>query len=266
MAERTPAKVPRKRAAPTAKKVVPRKAVPRVRSAKQEPLVLSGSPHAVRGIITLANTGTERLVIRGALLHLPGREPIAVPLTALVAPGSTTETAVSVDLGAGWSAGTTLGELEVNGQRRDVELRVVQSVGVAVSPSEALVEVGSTRVSLLVHNFGNVSVRLARVTRGRLIPHDWGDPHIHSSGDPHVHDSGDPHEDATLRLRSSLLLQPGDETSIQAEVEIPKDLPVDRRHRAVLPVGPADLIVTVLPSDPRATTTPKPRTPTRKES
>ena len=86
-----------------------------------------------------------------------------------------------------------------------------------------------------------------------------------------AHDSGDPHEDspdATLRLARSVTIQPGAELAMQVVVEIPKGLPADRRHRARLPIGPADLVVTVLPTDPPATTASKARsrTTTRKES
>ncbi len=99
MAERTTPAAPRKRApakAAQAKAVRP----------KSPALVLTGPPHAVRGRITLENTGAERLVIRGAIIHLPKRDPIPVPLTALVGPGATTEAMVSADLGGGWPAGT----------------------------------------------------------------------------------------------------------------------------------------------------------------
>lgn len=239
MAERATPAAPRKRA--------PVKAV----RAKTDPtkapsLVLTGPPHAVRGRISLANTGPERLVIRGATIHLPKREPIAVPLTALVGPGATTEAVVSADLGGDWPAGTVRGELDVNGQRRDVEVRVIQTVGLDVTPRDVLVVAGVTSISIIVRNFGNVPVPLARVSRGHLVAHDSGDP-----------DEDSP--DATLTLPRSVTLQPGVELSMQVDVEVPKGLPHDRRHRANLPVGPADLVVTVLPSDPPPATPGKAR-------
>jgi hypothetical protein len=228
---------------------------------KPSPLVLTGPPHAVRGRITLANGGSDRLVIRGAVIHLPEREPVAVPLTALIGPGVTTEAVVSADLGGGWPAGTVLGELEVNGQRRAVEVRVTPTIGVTITPAEALATEGVTRLDVVVHNVGNVAVPLARVTRGHLVAHDNDEPR--ESGDPHVDQA-----DATLRLAKSVTLQPGQEVPMQVVVEIPKGLPADRRHRARLPVGTADLVVIVLPTDPPTAPASKPRsrTTTRKES
>jgi hypothetical protein len=242
MAERATPAAPRKRA--------PRKAV----DDKVPSLVLTGPPHAVRGRISLANTGTERLVIRGAFIHLPKRDPIPVPLTALIGPGATTDAVVSADLGGNWPAGTVHGELEVSGQRRDVEVRVVQTIGLDITPGDVMVSAGATPISIIVRNFGNVAVPLARVSRGHLMAHDGGDP-------------SDDSPDATLRLARAVTIAPGAELAMQVSVEIPKGLPPDRRHRAHLPIGPADLVVTVLPTDPPAASAGKARTrtTTRKE-
>jgi len=233
----------------------PRKRPPRTTTtaAKRPALVLTGPPSSVRGRITLTNTGSERLVIRGATLHLPDQDPITVPLTALVGPGASTEAVVAADLGGGWPAGPLRGELEVNGQRRDIELRVAETISVAVAPGEVLATAGTTAVSLTVRNHGNVEIPLARVTRGRLVPHD--------------DDTPDNAPDATLTLTKPVTLAPGNELVLAAQVSIPKGLAPDRRHRARLPLGPADLLVTVLPIDPPTTTgKARPRTTTRKES
>ncbi len=216
---------------------------------------MAGPPQSVRGRITLTNTGSERLVIRGATMHLPGREPIAIPLTALVGPGASTEAMVAADLGGGWPAGALRGELEVNGVRRGIEVRVAQTVGLNVSPSEALATMGSTPVSIAVRNYGNVPIPLASLTRGRLVPHDRDDP------------QGE-FPDATMTLPKTTIVEPGAEVVLSATVTIPKGLAPDRRHRAHLPLGPADLVITVLPTD-APTAAPgkaRSRTTTRKES
>ena len=203
-------------------------------------MILSGPPRSLRGRISVANTGPERLVIKGALLHLPKQSPIPVQLTALVGPGATVDSVVSIDLGPGWPAGTSRGELEVNEQRRDVEVHVVPTIGIDVTPGELLAAEGTTTITLDLRNVGNVTLPLARTTRGRLVAHDSGDPHVDSS------------HDATLRLARAVTLKPGESASLSAEVLVPPGLASDRRHRAHLPIGPADLVVTVLPVDPPA--------------
>jgi hypothetical protein len=234
----------------------PRKRPPRKPTSQRAPeLVLAGPPQSVRGRITLTNTGNERLVIRGATIHLPGREPVSVPMTALVGPGASTEAVVSADLGGGWPAGSLRGELEVNGLRRDIEVRVAQTVGLTVSPSEVLATAGTTPLSIAVRNSGNVAIPLASITRGRLVPHDRDDPNGEFS-------------DATLTLAASVVVDPGAELVLDATVTVPKGLPPDRRHRARVPIGPADLVITVLPTEAGTSPTGKARsrTTTRKES
>jgi hypothetical protein len=237
----------------------PRKRPPRKPAVQATPaLILAGPPGSVRGRITLTNTGSERLVIRGATIHLPKQAPIAVPLTALVGPGASTEAVVSADLGGDWPAGSLRGELEVNGQRQGVEIRVAESIGINVTPSEVLAVAGDTDVSLSIRNYGNVPIRLARITRGRLVPHDRDDPQSELP-------------DATLTLAKAITVEPGAELVLSAQVSIPRGLAADRRHRARLPLGPADLLATVLPTDASTSTAStarkaRTRTTTRKES
>jgi hypothetical protein len=214
--------------------------------AERDPLVLSGPPQNVRGRVTVANTTPERLAIRGGLLHLPDREPVAVPVAMLLRPASSTEVSFGIDLGRATPPGELAGELELGGQRRAVTVRVEPAFAVTVSPATLLAAAGETKARLLVRNDGNLAIPLATTTAGRLLAHDEGGSGATTQG--RAEPAGDSPE-AVLNV-SPTTLEPGQETTLDVVVTIPDGLARTRRYRAALPVGPADLVVTVLPADP----------------
>jgi hypothetical protein len=53
------------------------------------------------------------------------------------------------------------------------------------------------------------------------------------------------------QLDEPVRLEPGETRRLTAQLQVPAGLDPSRRFRATIPVGPADLTVTVLASDPR---------------
>jgi hypothetical protein len=197
------------------------------------------------------------MLVRGGVLHLAGHEPIRVPIAVALRPGTTTVAPLRIDLGPAWPAGEVAGELEVGGTSVPVTLLVEPAIEVDVSPGQVLCAEGRSTVELTVRNDGNVAIPLAARTRGRLLPHD-ADRRAESPGSgaaptraPRDLAGQEPDPQAQCRLDEPVLLAPGDSRRLTVHLEIPTGLDPTRRHRAVVPVGPADLLVTVLPTDPR---------------
>lgn len=232
------------------------------------PIALRGSPRSLVGQVPLANSTSERMLLRVGTLHLAGHDPVTVPLAVALRPGTTTVAPLRLDLGRSWPPGEMVGELEVGGTRVPISLLVEPAIALEVSPDEVLGVEGSTTVELTVQNTGNVAIPLAVRTRGQLLAHDEG----HLGGTPGTLSSviaratapkrastvtGDPEPasgpQVECHLAEPVLLDPGATGRLTVRVDVPAGLDPTRRHRATIPVGPADLTVIVLPTDPRPT-------------
>ncbi len=205
--------------------------------------MLSGPPTALRGHTSMANTSDSRIAVRGGDLRLEGLEPAALAVGAVLASGTESDVALGVDLGSSTPAGTYRGSLVIGGLARPVVVRVEELVELDVQPDTLVLVEGRTPVTLRVRNDGNTTVRLAPLVRGRLRAHDAGRDADGEADGP----------DAELRGDREVVLAPGAELDLDVVAVVPAGLDVTRRHHAVLPVGPADLAVTVLP---RASTLP----------
>ena len=190
---------------------------------------------------------------------MAGHDPIAFPLAVALRPGTTTVAPLHIDLGPAWPPGEVTGDLELGETRMPVSLVVEPVIALHLSPHEVLGVEGRWTVELTVTNEGNVAIPLARHTCGRFVAHD-SDPATVAPAAPA--DAGRvtvaPREtdpdlglQAESRLAKPVTLEPGDSRRLTVEVEVPAGLDPTRRHRAAVPFGPADLTVTVLPTDPR---------------
>ena len=220
---------------------------------------LRGSPRSLTARVSLANTGSQRLLLRSGTLHVAGHDPIAFPLAVALRPGTTTVAPLHIDLGPSWPPGEVTGDGELGEARMPVSLVVEPAIALHLSPPEVLGVEGRWTVELTVTNEGNVAIPLAKHTRGRLVAHDSGPAAVAPvapTGAGRV--TVAPREtdpdlglQAECHLAKPVTLEPGDSRRLTFEVEIPVGLDPTRRHRAAVPIGPADLTVTVLPTDSR---------------
>ena len=140
-----------------------------------------------------------------------------------------------------------------------IRFRVEPVIALHLSPHEVLGVEGRWTVELTVSNEGNVAIPLARHTCGRFVAHDSGPATVApaaptGAGQVTVAPRGSDPDlglQAESRLADPVTLEPGDSRRLTFEVEVPAGLDPTRRHRAAVPIGPADLTVTVLPTDPR---------------
>jgi len=193
-------------------------------------IVLTGPPGRLHATVSVENAVSERVSVRGAVLHRSGQEPVAGLATALISPGATASVPVSVSLSRTTPPGELEAELEVGGTRRPVRVLVEPELDLHLSPSRVLAAPGRQRLPLTLVNHGNVDIPLAALTRART---DDGGP--------------DPGPDVSLTVLDPTTVEPGAIVSVAADLTVPDDLDPTRRHVARIPVGTADLEVVVLP-------------------
>lgn len=198
-------------------------------SEQADVLVFSGPPGQLRATVTLANTGDQRLAVRGLTVRRQRAPDLPGLVAGVVAPGTTAALPVTVALEPGTGPGDYAAEVEVAGVRRPAVLHVEPELAMRVSPRRVLAEPGRQDLTIVVVNEGNVDVPLASLTRARTC--DGGD---------------DPGPDVTLTLDRHRVAPAASSLTLTAHIEVPTGLDPTRRHRASVPVGLADLEVIVL--------------------
>jgi hypothetical protein len=199
-----------------------------------EPMVLSGPPSAIRGRTSMSNSTDQRVSVQGGDLHVAGRESVPVRVGVILPPGAEAVVPLRLDLGATTPPGIYTGSLEIAGIARPVHVHVDTVVALDIAPDSLVLDAGSHELTVQVRNTGNVGVPLAPLVRSHTRPHD----------------ATDERSGPEIELRYAgrrTLLGPGEEARLDVTVVVPDALDPTRRHEAVLPIGPADLAVTVLP-------------------
>jgi hypothetical protein len=205
-------------------------------------IVLTGPPGQLRTAVSVENVAEQRVAVRGPALHRSGHEPLTGAGAAVIGPGATARVPVTFSLEAGTPPGEYDAEVEVGGVRRPALLRVEPRPSLSVSPRRLLAGVGRTTVVLTVTNDGNVGMALAPLARARTR---WDDGGPGRSRDDAGRD--DPGPDVSLSLTQPPTVEPGATVTVEGRLDVPGDLDPTRRHVARLPVGTADLDVTILP-------------------
>lgn len=230
--------------------------------------MFSGPPGLLRGTVTVANTGERALAVRGVTVRrLAGTEGAGTPrpartepdqpgagqpephhpeplrpepdrlapaatgsAAALIRPGAVGEVPVTITLPAWVEAGDYEAEVELAGATRRALLHVDPELAMTVRPRRLLAHPGTQEVTLVVSNNGNVELPLAALVRA---PTDDGRP--------------EPGPDVAFALASSAVLPAATSLTLSGRLEVPGELDPARRHRALVPVGLADLEVVILP-------------------
>jgi len=205
--------------------------------------VLTGPPSGLRASVAVHNAGDRRLSVRGGSVTSEQVSAQRARLGGTVAAGDTRDVPVSVQVAAVTPPGSYSAALEVGGVSRPATLRVEPDLDVRVSPRRLLATRGEQRVELRVTNAGNVAVTLAQLVRGS------------ARSDGVISDL-----DVELHLDTSVTVEPGLAVDATGRLVVPDTLDPTRRHEARLPVGTADLVVVVLPTDDRFDTA-RPATP-----
>jgi hypothetical protein len=246
----------------------------------ENPVVVVGEPRSLRGDVRIHNTGENKIVLkelglRGALEPV-GKAAAAersislqVPFSAVISPGQSQRVPLTLDLDFRTPPGTYYGELQIAGTARPLVMHVAETVRLAVSPKQVIIDrsAGSKVVKRVVFsNHGNVPVTVGEIGEVML-----GEELLLANGlrgsMGSVSDTRKPLEKlfveilgeetrvitmevGSLLVRNTsapLVLQPGDVQAADLEITLPKDLKSNSRYRARLPLYTADLDFVIVP-------------------
>jgi hypothetical protein len=102
-------------------------------------VVLAGPPGRLRGQLRVQNRGERKLVVRRPMLRAAAREPTLPEALGLrrivVRAGQTRPVSLTLALDPRTPPGTYHGELDLEGERRDVVLHVTEAVALRIEPA-----------------------------------------------------------------------------------------------------------------------------------
>jgi hypothetical protein len=135
------------------------------------PIVLTGTPRSLRGLLPLRNRGERRCVLRDLEVIDPdgavGLEPAAHRVsTTVLRPQQARAVPVSLAIDPATPPGEYRLSLRVADRERDLVVHVVESVEVEVAPSQLVIEnrPGTPiRKSVIVTNRGNVPIAIGEI-------------------------------------------------------------------------------------------------------
>lgn len=244
----------------------------------ERPIVLSGPPQRLAGLVHLGNPGEGSLVLRHlvlsdteARLGGAGRRHKLRPVVLRAAEERAVELAIGLD--AATPPGEYRVELEVSGERRPAILYVAETVALRLEPAQVVVLEAADRpavVHVVAMNEGNVPVTIDRIAPVEL--HDdtarWRPPPgavgalLDDAGDAAAGDvvalllalvpaRGPAVARAAIALRGGpVRLEPGEAAGLALEIETPAGLAGSRlRGRAAILT--ADLEVVLIPAGER---------------
>jgi hypothetical protein len=260
------------------------------------PIVLAGTPDAVRGVLPLRNRGDRRAVVRDVALEDPrGALGLAMPgthrlPTTVVRPQQARTVPISLALDPTTPAGEYPLALRVGGRERRAVVHVVESVVVDVSPNPLVIENRpdeTIRKTVLVTNGGNVPVTIGEIGAVVLDDELLACRSLRATADA----LGDTDDDegvtvarmltqlardfkttfehaSRLRVRNvagNVEIQPGQVAPLALEIEVPGTLEPRTRFFGRIAIYDVDLQLVVVPF--RGTRkTPEPPQPRRRRS
>lgn len=196
-----------------------------------EPVVFAGPPGALRGLVPLANDSDSRQTLREVQVEVGTVATVRAPMVVRLAPGARASNRTTLRVDPATPAGVYEGRVTVGDDSAPARIVVLEHASLALSPDSALVTDPAVPITVVVHNRGNVALHLAAVVKADL--------------------EGDADRGTVLgRLPEPVDVVPGAMAALSLTIELPADLDPARRHVVLLPIGPADLEVVVLPRDP----------------
>ena len=263
----------------------------------EAPIVLTGTPKAMRGQLYLHNPGEARMIFRGAQLRsekvVTGKAAAkaAKPLeqlmvsrkipAAIVKPGERRRVPLRFALDPTTPPGEYRASLEMANQSWPLVFLVAETIALSVSPGLIVIhnQPGATATKFVVlSNDGNVDLDINDVT---VIPLDdelaqcrilRGVSAVigaqEESDLDHIltefaHQSKAVLDQAgLLRVRNrsgSFVLQPGEVRQIELEIRLPDTLDKRTRYIAILPIYTANLTISLVPAFDEIQATDKPR-------
>jgi hypothetical protein len=225
-----------------------------------EPLVLTGRPHALTGTLQLHNPSDAKVVLRDAglrdpsgALRLPEARYRLQPIVLRPDQGGSVLVSVAVD--STTSPGEYRAELEVAGNVRTVVLQVAETVDLSVDPETVVIANRpgvAQKKRLVVTNDGNVPFTIGEpveVELRRDVPLAFIRREEQVVGT------------VEARAPAAIEVAPGETATIELALTLVEAPPAIHRYRGRLPVvtHDVDVVVVASTSTPQAPTKPKPK-------
>jgi hypothetical protein len=260
------------------------------------PVVLAGTPDAVRGVLPLRNRGDRRAVVRELALEDPSEAlGVAIPRThrlrtTVLRPRHARAVPISLALDPSTPAGEYALSLRVGGREQRAVVHVLESVAVRVAPNPLVIENRpgeAIRKTVLVTNRGNVPITIAEIGAVVLDDELLACRALRATADA----LGDTEDDegvtvarmltqlvrdfkttleqaGRLRVRNasgSVEIPPGQMAPLSLEIEVPDTLEPRTRFLGRIAIYDVDLQLVVVPFR-RASDTPEQPQPRRRRS
>jgi hypothetical protein len=242
------------------------------------PVVLTGTPDAVRGVLSLRNRGDRRAVVRELALDDPGGKlGVAVRgtqrlRTTVVRPRQARAVPIALALDPTTPAGEYRLSLRVGGQEREAIVHVVEFVAVEVSPNPLVIENRADetiRKRVLVRNRGNVRVTIGEIGAVVLDDELLACRSLRATAEA-LGDTADDEGVTVARMLTQLVrdfkttleqasrlrvrnasgtveIQPGEMAPLDLEIEVPDSLEPRTRFFGRIAIYDVDLQLVVVP-------------------
>lgn len=247
---------------------------------EDRPIVISGQPGNLRGVLYLSNRSNQHIVAPLAQLRLGGEPRADLPSTAasqgpqirlsprIIRPGHSGSVRLSLSLDPYTPPGEYQTQAEISGQLRPVVVHVTEKVDLRISPSQLVIEnqPGSrSQKRVILENRGNVSLQIGefgvvyldddlltcRTLRAAAAAVDDDlrslDEYLATIllSAKHVAESS-----GILRIHNKtgkFELSPGEVHPVDLEVRVPETLDKRGRYRGILALHTANLTFVIVP-------------------
>ena len=241
------------------------------------PVYLSGPSSSLRGTLYLKNTGNSPIQVFNARITYKVQsdggekeESIVIPLSAYLEPGIVNRIKLKVNLSPFMAPQILEGVLEFEGYSRPVVVQIIEVVELVLSPDTLVIDTApGSKITrqVAVINQGNTILKIgtlgelplaqevmpqwrAQVTAGSIdgglealfadVPGEEIEPLLKPAGVLKVRNKGGAFE-----------LNPGEMRVVEVEIGVPRELELNARYLAQLPLYTSDLRFVVVPVEKR---------------
>jgi len=203
-----------------------------------QPLIVSGTPGALRGHIAIVNESESKYTFRSApfksdkLLGTDRGELTELRVASRIQPRQTGELYFDIPIDPATPAGRYEASIQVGEEHQSIQVQVFEEVALHVAPDSVILisqDNPSFKREFLVENRGNVTLSLGSRSEARLFEADGssGFPLKEKQSACSVDDNDEPACIVSL-LHEDVTLQPGEQGMIEVAIAFPSGL---RPHR-----------------------------------
>jgi hypothetical protein len=235
----------------------------------ETPIVFTGSPRALRGVLHVVNSSDEKVKLKVARVHskhLRGRSQLPdseLRMGARLAPRQQAAVPAILEIDPNTPPGVYDAEIEIDGVRHRIEARVSEDVDLQVEPTYVAVVVENEREferEFDVTNHGNVPLRLGGRCEVQLV-NSFGfadalllglkkaeNCELQEKLEAMLNEVAALQAGLLVITRESITLQPKEQRRVKVKFKLPNDIESFRHYRAALELYNATVFVSIYTS------------------